>query len=286
MRTEEYMKNFSESIQKLETEIETAEAIIIGAGAGISVSSGFVYSGSRFDRNFSDFHEAYGITDMYSGGFYPFPSIEEYWAWWSKMIWINRYECGVGKPYSDLLSLVRNKDYFIITTNVDHQFQRAGFDKKRLFYTQGDYGLFQCSEPCHQKTYDNEDAIRKMIDEQSNIRIPSSLIPLCPVCGKPLTTNLRIDDRFVQDDGWYASASCYEDFLRRHKGMHVLFLELGVGMNTPEIIKYPFWRMVMENENAIYCTVNKGQAYVPSEIKNRSITIDDDIGRVIIQLIK
>ena len=280
------MKNFSESIQKLETEIETAEAIIIGAGAGISVSSGFVYSGSRFDRNFSDFHEAYGITDMYSGGFYPFPSIEEYWAWWSRMIWINRYECGVGKPYSDLLSLVRNKDYFIITTNVDHQFQRAGFDKKRLFYTQGDYGLFQCSEPCHQKTYDNEDAIRKMIDEQSNIRIPSSLIPLCPVCGKPLTTNLRIDDRFVQDDGWYASASCYEDFLRRHKGMHVLFLELGVGMNTPEIIKYPFWRMVMENENAIYCTVNKGQAYVPSEIKNRSITIDDDIGRVIIQLIK
>ena len=280
------MKNFSESIQKLDTEIETAEAIIIGAGAGISVSSGFVYSGSRFDRNFSDFHEAYGITDMYSGGFYHFPSIEEYWAWWSKMIWINRYECGVGKPYSDLLSLVRNKDYFIITTNVDHQFQRAGFDKKRLFYTQGDYGLFQCSEPCHQKTYDNEDAIRKMIDEQSNMKIPSSLIPLCPVCGKPLTTNLRIDDRFVQDDGWYAAASCYEDFLRRHKGMHVLFLELGVGMNTPGIIKYPFWRMVMENENAIYCTVNKGQAYVPSEIKNRSITIDDDIGRVIIQLIK
>ena len=223
---------------------------------------------------------------MYSGGFYPFPSIEEYWAWWSRMIWINRYECGVGKPYSDILSLVRNKDYFIITTNVDHQFQRAGFDKKRLFYTQGDYGLFQCSEPCHQKTYDNEDAIRKMIDEQSNMKIPSSLIPLCPVCGKPLTTNLRIDDRFVQDDGWYAAASCYEDFLRRHKGMHVLFLELGVGMNTPGIIKYPFWRMVMENENAIYCTVNKGQAYVPSEIKNRSITIDDDIGYVITQLIK
>ena len=280
------MKDFSESIQKLETEIETAEAIVIGAGAGISVSSGFVCSGSRFDRNFSDFHEAYGITDMYSGGFYPFPSIEEYWAWWSRMIWINRYECGVGKPYSDLLSLVRNKDYFIITTNVDHQFQRAGFDKKRLFYTQGDYGLFQCSEPCHQKTYDNEDAIRKMIDEQSNMKIPSSLIPLCPVCGKPLTTNLRIDDRFVQDDGWYAAASCYEDFLRRHNGMHILFLELGVGMNTPGIIKYPFWRMVMENENALYCTVNKGQVYVPSEIKNKSIIIDDDIGYVITQLIK
>ena len=280
------MKDFSESIQKLETEIETAEAIVIGAGAGISVSSGFVYSGRRFDRNFSDFHEAYGITDMYSGGFYPFPSIEEYWAWWSRMLWINRYECGVGKPYSDILSLVCNKDYFIITTNVDHQFQRAGFDKKRLFYTQGDYGLFQCSEPCHQKTYDNEDAIRKMIDEQSNMKIPSSLIPLCPVCGKPLTTNLRIDDRFVQDDGWYAAASCYEDFLRRHNGMHILFLELGVGMSTPGIIKYPFWRMVMENENALYCTVNKGQVYVPSEIKNKSIIIDDDIGYVITQLIK
>ena len=179
-----------------------------------------------------------------------------------------------------------DKDYFIITTNVDHQFQRAGFDKKRLFYTQGDYGLFQCSEPCHQKTYDNEDAIRKMIDEQSNMKIPSSLIPLCPVCGKPLTTNLRIDDRFVQDDGWYAAASCYEDFLRRHNGMHILFLELGVGMNTPGIIKHPFWRMVMENENALYCTVNKGQVYVPSEIKNKSIIIDDDIGYVITQLIK
>ena len=197
------------------------------------------------------------------------------------MIWINRYECGVGKPYSDILSLVRNKDYFIITTNVDHQFQRAGFDKKRLFYTQGDYGLFQCSEPCHQKTYDNEDAIRKMIDEQSNMKIPSSLIPLCPVCGKPLTTNLRIDDRFVQDDGWYAAASCYEDFLRRHKGMHVLFLELGVGMNTPGIIKYPFWRLCSENTESRYVCINQGEAYAPADIKDRSICIDDDIGKVL-----
>ena len=242
-----------------------------------TVTSGFDYSGERFEKVFGDFHQKYGITDMYSGGFYPFPTSEEYWAWWSRMIWINRYTDEIGKPYSNLLTIIRDKDYFIITTNVDHQVQKAGFDRKRLFYTQGDYGLFQCSEPCHQKTYDNKGIIRKMLDEQEGMRIPSELIPHCPVCGKPMTTNLRIDDRFVQDDGWYDAAHRYEDFLNRHKGMHILFLELGVGMNTPGIIKYPFWRKTAENTKAVYCTINSGQAFVPSEIRDRSIALDADI---------
>ena len=279
-RTEGYMKNFSE-LDKLSTALKEAEAILIGIGAGMSTSAGFSYSGKRFDDNFRDFSTKYGITDMYLGGFYPFETLEEYWAWWSRMIWLNRYDCPVGKPYKDLLSLVRDKDYFIITTNVDHQTQKAGFDKKRLFYTQGDYGLFQCSEPCCQKTYDNEEFIRDMIREQKDMRIPSALIPHCPVCGKPMTTNLRVDERFVQDEGWYKARRMYEEFLAEHKGRKILFLELGVGMNTPGIIKYPFWRMTAENRKAIYCTINKGEAYIPSEIRGRAISIDGDIGEAI-----
>ena len=279
-RTEGYMKNFSE-LDKLSTALREAEAILIGIGAGMSTSAGFSYSGKRFDDNFRDFSTKYGITDMYSGGFYPFETLEEYWAWWSRMIWLNRYDCPVGKPYKDLLSLVRDKDYFIITTNVDHQTQKAGFDKKRLFYTQGDYGLFQCSKPCCQKTYDNEEFIRDMIREQKDMRIPSALIPHCPVCGKPMTTNLRVDERFVQDDGWYRARRMYEEFLDEHKGRKILFLELGVGMNTPGIIKYPFWRMTAENRKAIYCTINKGEAYIPSEIRGRAIAMDEDIKEAI-----
>lgn len=278
------MKILSMEITDLKRKLKSADTIVIGAGAGLSAASGFDYSGDRFLEIFGDFHAEYGITDMYSGGFYPFSSLEEYWAWWSRMIWYNRYRCDVGKPYLDLLSLVGNKDYFIITTNVDHQFQRSGFDKKRLLYTQGDYGLFQCSQPCHRKTYDNEGYVRKMIEEQESMRIPSSLIPLCPVCGKPMTTNLRVDDRFVQDDGWYAAFTSYEDFLRRHDGLHVLFLELGVGMNTPGIIKYPFWRMTAENPKAAYACVNMGEARAPSKIADRSICIDMDIGAVLEEL--
>ena len=278
MRTGRFTKDFSENIKRLAYELRTAEAIVIGIGAGVSSASGFDYAGERFEKIFGDFHEKYGINDMYSGGFFPFPSLEEYWAWWSRMIWINRYAEDAGRPYSDLLSAVRGRDYFIITTNVDHQIQKAGFDKERLFYTQGDYGLFQCSEPCHQKTYDNKEAIRRMLDEQEGMRIPSALIPYCPVCGKPMTTNLRIDDRFVQDDGWYAAAHRYEDFLDRHKGRHMLFIELGVGMNTPGIIKYPFWKMAAGNPGSIYCTINSGQAFVPIEIRDRSISIEADIG--------
>lgn len=269
--------NYSAQLEKLKQELDTADAIVIGAGAGMSTSAGFSYSGERFQRYFSDFEAKYGFHDMYSGGFYPYDTLEEYWAWWSRMILVNRYEAGVGKPYQDLLELVKDKDYFVLTTNVDHQFQLAGFDKKRLFYTQGDYGLWQCSKPCHQKTYDNEEAVRQMVARQKDGKIPSQLVPKCPVCGAPMTMNLRCDMTFVQDDGWYAASGRYEDFLRRHEGMHLLFLELGVGANTPVIIKYPFWQMTAKNPKAVYACVNFGEAMCPREIAEQSICLDRDI---------
>ena len=239
--------NYSDKLSRLKDEIATADAIIIGAGAGLSASAGFDYSGERFERYFADFHEKYGITDMYSGGFYPFETPNEYWAWWSRLILVNRYNVSVGKPYTNLLKSVANKDYFVLTTNVDHQFQLAGFDKKRLFYTQGDYGLWQCSEPCCSETFDNESAVRAMVKQQQNMKIPDELIPKCPHCGKPMAMNLRCDDSFVQDEGWYAAAERYEEFIRRHKNLHILFLELGVGFNTPGRIKYPFMQMTARN---------------------------------------
>ncbi|MGN1121945.1 MAG: SIR2 family NAD-dependent protein deacylase [Eubacteriales bacterium] len=278
--------SFSDNIKRLREEIDAADAIVIGAGAGLSASSGFDYGGERFERYFSDFHEKYGITDMYSGGFYPYDTLEEYWAWWSRHIFVNRYDVGVGKPYADLLKLVKDKDYFVLTTNVDHQFQLAGFDKKRLFYTQGDYGLWQCSKPCHDKTYDNRDAVCRMIAEQKDMKVPTELIPKCPVCGAPMTMNLRCDNSFVQDEGWYAAASRYADFIRRHGHSHLLFLELGVGMNTPVIIKYPFWQMTAQNPNAVYVCVNRGESYCPSNIWKQSICIDDDIGKTVCSVIK
>ncbi|MCD7755869.1 MAG: Sir2 silent information regulator family NAD-dependent deacetylase [Firmicutes bacterium] len=274
-------ETYCDKIIRLKNELETADAIIIGAGAGLSTSAGMSYSGERFEKYFSDFRRKYGITDMYSGGFYPFDTLEEYWAWWSRHILVNRYEAGVGKPYTDLLELVKGKDYFVLTTNVDHQFQLAGFDQKRLFYTQGDYGLWQCSKPCHSKTYDNEEAVRRMVAEQKDMKIPSELVPRCPICGAPMNVNLRCDDTFVEDQGWHKAAERYNDFIRRHENLHILFLELGVGANTPVIIKYPFWRMTAKNPKAVYACINKGEAFCPQEISHQSICIDDDIGAVL-----
>ncbi len=241
------------------------------------------YGGERFERTFSDFQAKYGIRDMYSGGFYPYGTLEEYWAWWSRQILVNRYEADVGKPYRDLLELVRDKEYFVITTNVDHQFQRAGFDKSRLFYTQGDYGLWQCSRACHNKTYENEIQVRQMVAEQNDMKIPTERIPLCPVCGAPMTMNLRCDSSFVQDEGWYAASRRYEDFLRRHMHLHILFLELGVGRNTPGIIKYPFWQMTAQNNRAVYICINLENERYPLEIEQQTLYIRDDIGTVLRQ---
>ena len=261
-----------------------ADAVVVGAGAGLSTAAGYTYSGPRFSRLFGDFATRYGFSDMYSGGFYPYDTLEEHWAFWSRYVMCNRYEPIPGGVYQQLLDLLRDRDYFVLTTNVDHCFQRAGFDKRRLFYTQGDYGLFQCSRPCCQETWDNEDAIRAMVDQQSDLRIPSELVPHCPHCGAPATMNLRSDGTFVEDEGWHKAAARYGEFLRRHEGMRTLYLEIGVGGNTPGIIKYPFWQMTAANPRATYACVNLGEAYVPRELERQSILIDASANEVITRL--
>ena len=283
-KTMKFTADYFDNIRRLKQKIVTADAIVIGAGAGLSTAAGFTYSGERFEKYFSDFIQKYGFSDMYSGGFFPFESPEEHWAYWSRYIYINRYMDVDNGTYKTLLSLVKDKDYFVLTTNVDHQFQKAGFDKHRLFYTQGDYGLFQCLEPCCQKTFDNEEFIRRMYNEQKNMRVPFELIPKCPECGKPMM-NLRADDKFVQDEGWYKARERYADFLRRHEGMHMLFLELGVGFNTPVIIKYPFWQITAKNPNAVYACINFNEAFCPEELEKKSICIGGDIAEVLWDMI-
>ena len=272
---------YENEIARLRQAVDDADAVVVGAGAGLSTAAGFTYSGERFERLFPDFIAKYGIRDIYSGGFFPFSSLEEHWAWWSRSIWCNRYEPAPKDTYDKLLRLLAGKEFFVITTNVDHQFQLAGFPKERLFYTQGDYGLWQCSEPCHDETYDNYETVKRMVEEQRDMRVPTELVPRCPKCGKPMTMNLRIDGTFVEDAGWHAAANRYHEFLEAHADGNVLYLELGVGGNTPVIIKYPFWRYTNANPQATYACVNLGEEYVHQSIADRSILVNADIDQVL-----
>lgn len=269
------------AINSLRQALDSADAVLVGAGAGLSTAAGYTYSGERFQQYFADFAERYGIQDMYSGGFYPFETLEEYWAWWSRHIFYNRYVAPPKPTYERLLHLLDGKDYFVLTTNADHCFQRTGFDNNRLFYTQGDYGLWQCSLPCHQATYDNEAIVRRMVSEQRNMRVPSELVPYCPKCGRPMTMNLRIDATFVEDEGWHSAAERYHEFLERTADSKILLLELGVGMNTPGIIKFPFWQMTALNPKATYACLNYGEAGAPANIINRSICLSADIDEIL-----
>ncbi len=310
----------TEEIIELKHALDSADSILIGAGAGLSTSAGFTYSGERFKKYFADFEKKYGFHDMYSGGFTAFENLEENWAYWSRQIFLNRFVKAHLPVYEKLFELVKDKNYFVLTTNVDHCFQKAGFDKERLFYTQGDYGLWQCSEPCHKKTYDNQLFVEKMIREQGfaircqteldsaseipnqvrenatlelpengfegiKMTVPSKLVPRCPVCRKPMRMNLRSDDTFVEDEGWNKAASRYEAFLNENKDGRIVFLELGVGGNTPGIIKYPFWKMTYANPKATYICINKGEAVVPKEIEKQSICVDNDIWEVVKNLV-
>ncbi|MBR1891467.1 MAG: Sir2 silent information regulator family NAD-dependent deacetylase [Clostridia bacterium] len=278
------MHNYSKKIESVAKLLDKADAVLIGAGAGLSTAAGFLYTGERFEKYFSDFRVKYGFTDMYSGGFYPYDTSQERWAFWSRYIYINRY-MPIPKPtYENLYEIVKDKNYFVLTTNVDHCFQRAGFDKSRLFYTQGDFGLFQCSLPCHNLTYDNQTAITKMFVEQTDGKIPTELIPKCPVCGREMSMNLRSDDTFVEDEGWHRAAKAYENFLKSYADKKIVFLELGVGGNTPVIIKYPFWRMTYLNADARYVCVNLSEADCPNYIAERSVLIDADIDKFITDL--
>lgn len=276
-----FTSDFSKQTDKLRTAIKDADAIVVGAGAGLSASAGLTYSGERFTSNFADFTKRYGLTDMYSATFYPFKSPEEFWAYMSRHIYINRYSDIPNPTYADLFEAIKNKEYFVITTNVDHCFQRSGFDKQRLFYTQGDYGLWQCSVPCHNSTYDNKEIVLRMVNEQKDLRIPSELVPLCPKCGKSMSMNLRSDNTFVEDEGWHKAHDRYTAFIKKYNTARVIYLELGVGFNTPGIIKYPFWQFTVQNPKATYVCVNQGEAYSPNEIVKQAICIDSDIGAVI-----
>ena len=293
----EFTGDYSDKIDLIREKIQQADAVVIGAGAGLSTAAGFTYSGERFEKYFADFGEKYGFSDMYSGGFYNYDTLEEYWAYWSRYIYVNRYMDPPTALYKQLFQLVENKDYFVLTTNVDHCFQKAGFDKNRMFYTQGDYGLFQCSKPCHHETYDNEESVKKMVISQgyhiengnltvpegTQIRctVPTELVPRCPRCGRPMSMNLRSDSTFVQDAGWEAAAKRYEKFMEDHRGQNVVFLELGVGYNTPGIIKYNFWQYAHNWRNAFYVCINKGEADIPGEIREKSVGTDADIAEVL-----
>jgi NAD-dependent SIR2 family protein deacetylase len=289
------------SIDQLKEALEQSDAVIIGAGAGLSTSAGFIYTGERFQKYFQDFAEKYHFKDMYSGGFYPYDTLEEHWAYWSRYIYVNRYMNPPKPVYDRLFELVKDKDYFVLTTNVDHCFQKAGFDKHRMFYTQGDYGLFQCSEPCHKDTYDNEEMVRNMVEAQGftisddgilclpengilKMTIPTELVPHCPKCGKPMSMNLRADNTFIEDEGWHIHAGYYSEFLRRHQNVKTLFMELAVGFNTPTIVKYSFWHMVNDWPDATYACLNYGEAFAPDEIAKKSICINDDIGNILEKL--
>ncbi|MDO4404649.1 MAG: Sir2 silent information regulator family NAD-dependent deacetylase [Atopobiaceae bacterium] len=283
--------------------LDGSDAVLVGAGAGLSTAAGFTYSGERFERYFGDFERKYGITDIYSGGFYPFPDDETRWAWWARHIYYNRYVPAPKPVYEQLLALVGDKDYFVVTTNVDHQFQVAGFDKARLFYTQGDYGLFQCVDGHINETFDNKDWVTRAMEAQGfvrdksgifqvptdgtlTMRLPADLVPTCPIDGSPVTTNLRADDTFVEDEGWRRASATYAEFLDAHKHGRVLYLELGVGANTPVIVKYPFWQMTQANPKATYACVNLGEAFCPIEIEAQSICIDSDIAGVLDKLLE
>lgn len=297
-------RSYSDNIKRLKDALASVDTVVIGAGAGLSTSAGFIYDGENFQKYFGDFEEKYHYKDMYSGGFYPYSTLEENWAYWSRYIYVNRFMDASKPVYTDLLDLVGDKDYFVLTTNVDHQFQKAGFDKERIFYTQGDYGLWQCSGPCHKRTYNNKEKVVKMLIAQGFsigergrlmtpetddgktdfaelvMTVPSDLVPYCPVCGEPMTMNLRSDEKFVEDEGWHQAAERYNRFINNIDGK-VLFLELGVGYNTPVIIKYPFWEMTAENPDAIYACINYGEAVCPEQIMDRSVCIDGDIGAVL-----
>jgi NAD-dependent SIR2 family protein deacetylase len=294
-------KEYEQKLSQLKKALQEAETVVIGAGAGLSTAAGFVYSGERFQTYFGDFHRKYGFADMYSGGFYPFSSPQEHWAYWSRFVYVNRYMDPPSNLYGDVLALVADKDYFVLTTNVDHCFQKAGVDKHRLFYTQGDYGLFQCSEPCCQETFDNAASVADMMADQGFVLGPNGeaalpengqlsmavrpeLVPRCPHCGKPMTMNLRSDNKFVEDEGWHQAAERYSNFLRTRRNTAVLYLELGVGYNTPSIIKYPFWQMTDQNPKATFVSLNRSKALCPQEIESQSICINGDIAKTLADL--
>lgn len=274
------MEEYNSRILKAKQMIKNADYILIGAGAGLSTAAGLEYSGESFKKNYKEFIERYNFSDLYSASFYPFRKQEEKWAFWAKLIKLNRFNNSL-KLYEELLTLVKNKKYFVITTNVDGQFEIAGFEKEKIFATQGDYSLLQCENACHDKLYNNKEMIEKWLKLTENCKIPKELVPKCPVCGKNMEMNLRKDANFVQDENWYKQYKNYEDFLDRTQNKNVVLLEIGVGFNTPGIIRFSFEQMAYDNLETILIRINKDYPQTMLEIENRTISFDEDTKQII-----
>ncbi|MGN1382812.1 MAG: Sir2 silent information regulator family NAD-dependent deacetylase [Eubacterium sp.] len=294
--------HYQQNIEKLSEAISQADAVLVGAGSGLSTAAGLDFAGSRLQKSFGDFTAKYGMTDMYTGCFTHFDSREERWAYWSRWAWFNRFEDIPKDTLQRLKELLAGKKYFVLTTNIDHTFIRAGYDKKKLCYTQGDFGLLQCSRPCHHSTYDDKERLRKMIASQGYIEdknghfhapenqpvkmeIPTELIPHCPVCGSEMDFDLFWDERFVRDKGWHIAYDRYQSWLSEHKMGNILFLELGVGFNSPGVIKYPFWQMADANPKSTFATIDLNQACTWDRISDRSIVIQADLDKAITDLL-
>ncbi len=278
------MMNYSDKIIQAQKAIREADFIVIGAGAGLSDAAGLKYMGERFTKNFEDFIRKYHFTDLYSSSFYPFETEEERWAYWAKHISLNRYETPATELYIDLLKLVQHKNYFVLTTNVESQFRKAGFNEQRIFATQGDYGLLQCARACHSKLYNNEDLVKEMTDSIHDCKIPTELVPYCPVCGGKMDVNLRKDHNFVEDKNWNLANERYSDFLKKAAVGNTVLLELGVGFNTPGIIRYPFERMIYQNQAQTLIRINKNHADGPEENRDRTISFSEEMNLVFTDL--
>lgn len=276
--------SYEEQIRHSAELIKDADAIIIGAGAGASTAAGIEYGGKRFTDNFAEFIKKYGghyMTDMYSAGFYPFPTEEAKWGYWSKHALINCIDIPALPFYKELYEIVKDKDYFVLTTNVDHQFYKAGFADERIFATQGDYSEIQCERACHQKVYNAEELFKKMDASRKDCLIPTELVPHCPVCGGKMTMHLRCDNYFVEDEKWHESADRYADFLEQNKDKKVVLLELGVGFNTPVIIRFPFEKLVRERDKYSLIRLNMNEAVIPESFKKRAVGIGGDMAEAV-----
>lgn len=275
------MEEYNKRILEVKNLINKADYILIGAGAGLSTAAGLDYSGKRFEDNFGEFIEKYDFTDMYTAGFYDFNTEEEKWAFWAKHMYLNDIGIGATKLYKDVLNLVKDKKYFVITTNVDDQFYKAGFDKEKVFAMQGSLKYIQCSKACHNKLYDATDLVKEMINKTKDCKIPTELVPVCPVCGEKMEVNVRIDANFVQDENWYKQDKRYGEFLDKSQDKNLLLLEIGVGFNTPGIIRFPFEQMVYNNVNTHLVRINKDYAFASKEIEDKTILFNEDTNKIV-----
>lgn len=274
-----------DALERVSAALAKTPAVLIGGGAGLSAAAGIDYSGDAFRRAFADYIARYGFSDLYSSGFYPFPTEAERWAYWARHVDYAAVKPPAMPLYVRLLELVRGKEYFVITTNVDAQFEKAGFAPERLFAVQGDYREMQCANACHRKVYSNLDAVQRILETTQDLTIPAGSVPRCPVCGGRMEMHLRIDEHFIEDEKWHRAARRYEEFLAGHAKGETVLLELGVGFNTPTIIRYPFEELAFFNRGALLVRLNRENIPLRLPIQSRTVTITEPMQAVVAQLL-